>query len=365
MIFLGQASNYTWKSSWRQAFVRGRKKDSVRLSEALAKRYKSDETRVRLYHSGRSALAAAMAATTPKGSKIVVPGLTCIAVVRAVKAAGCVPEFSDIDPENLQYDLKELEKKIKHDKEIRGIVVQNTLGVTIDIAEVERMIKGKKIAIIEDLAHSAGQFYPDKREVGTVGDATILSFGKGKAVDTISGGVLVLRNMEYTMPNEPLREPRKSDQRRDRWYPVLGRHMRFWMHLKLGKVFTAVLLKLHWIQRSADAELDLDVKLPNWQARLAYERLAKRDNHKDREYRFVERREELLQELKKKGYYLNEIWYDTPVSPERYKKEAGFPDKECPNTVKVAEQIINIPLWYSEKQLAPVREIIKKYEVIK
>lgn len=363
MIFIGQASNYSWGKSWRQVFTHGRKKDAERLKEALAKRYKSDAERVRLYHSGRSALAAAIVATVPKGARVLVPGLTCIAVVRAVKAAGCVPEFCDINPENLQYDLKKLTEKIKGDESIRGIVIQNTLGVTVDVAMVEKIVKGKKIAIIEDLAHSAGQVYPDKREVGTVGDATILSFGKGKALDVISGGALVLRNEQLVMPNEPSHLPRKSDQWRDRWYPVFGRHMRFWTHFKLGKIYTAVLLKLHWIQRSADAELNLDTKLPNWQARLVLPQIEKMNKRKIRDYCLVERREELLEELRRRGIYLNEIWYDTPVSPMRYKREADFPSKECPNTIMVADQIINIPLWYSEEKLAPVYEIIKKYEV--
>lgn len=363
MIFIGQASNYTWKTSWRQVLVRGHQKDTVKFEAELARRYKSEVSRVRLYHSGRSALTAAIIATAPKGSKILVPGLTCIAVVRAVRAAGCEVEYCDIDPENLQYDLKELEKKVKSDSKIRGIIVQNTLGVTIDIEKVQAIIKGKKIALIEDLAHAAGRFYSNRQEVGTVGDATVLSFGKGKAVDVISGGALVLRNLDLVMPNRPLRNPSRADQWRDRWYPVFGRWIRFWYHLKLGKIFTAVLLKLHFIKKSADAGLDLDVKLPNWQAKLALARLKKRDKSPDREWRLVENRTELLKELEEHGFYLNEIWYDTPVSPERYKKEAAFPDQECPNTVRIASQIINIPLWYTEKQLAPVLEIIKKYEV--
>lgn len=363
MIFIGQASNYSWTRSWKQVFVGGHSRDAERLKEALAKRYKSSVECVRLYHSGRSALAAAIVATVPKGAKVLVPGLTCIAVVRAVKAAGCEPEFCDIAVENLQYDLQKLAEKVKNDTEIRGIIIQNTLGVTIDMAKVEEIIGKKKIAIIEDLAHAAGQVYPDKREVGTVGDATILSFGKGKAIDTISGGALILRNEQLVMPNEPAHLPKKSDQWRDRWYPVFGRHMRFWTHLKLGKFYTAALLKLHFIQRSADAELDLDVKLPNWQARLVLPQIEGMKKQKIRDYRLVERRGELLEELHQKGIYLNEIWYDTPVSPERYQKEANFPDKECPNTVRVAEQIVNIPLWYKPEKLVPVYEIIQKYEV--
>lgn len=389
MIFLGQASNYTFRQRIGHLFAHGNVHDSQELKQSLAQRYQVETPldgvekfeRVELYHTGRSALAAAIIAVAPKGSRVIIPGLTCIAVVRAVRAAGCEPVFVDIDPETLQYDWNALDKKLKVCYNVSTIVAQNTLGLPLDMQKLEKLAHKYHLEIVEDLAHSAGRFYPDGRAVGSVGAATALSFGKGKAIDTISGGALVLRSAKYAMPSPPRFAARRSARWRERWYPTLGAIMRAGHHVHLGKVFTAIFLKLHWLERSGDAELSLDVKLSHWQAKLAIRQLEKfpKTAAKSsgvttkkggtasgalgplREHYFVRQRSKLLLELEQKGYYLNEIWYDTPVSPVRCLKEADFPAAECPQTVEIACTIINLPTWYPEEKLTPVRELIQPY----
>lgn len=376
MIFLGQASNYTFGQVLRQIFAHGNSRDVLALKNALAKRYRverrqsdglvaEDWESVELYHTGRSALAAAVQAVAPKGSRVIIPGLTCIAVVRAVRTAGCEAEYVDIDPETLQYDFVALEQKLKasSDSPVSAIIVQNTLGITIDMARVEQLAKKYQVEIIEDLAHSAGRFYPDGREVGTVGAATALSFGKGKAIDTIAGGALVLRSAKLARPLPPLFRAKRSARWRERWYPALGASIRCGHHLGLGKVLTAIYLKLHWIERSADAELNLDTKLEPWQAKRALQQLQHLPKTPLREHYLVHDRSELLGKLAEQGYYLNEIWYDTPVSPERYLDEANFPNADCPETLWVAKSIINLPTWYPAAKLDPVRKLIQPYIV--
>lgn len=370
MVFLGQASNYHFGRAVAQLFTHGRDKDSLNLKAALAHKYQVEQPktgeqidRIALYHTGRSALAAALIATAPKGSKVVIPGLTCIAVVRAVRAAGCEPVFVDIVQDNYQYDLEALAKKLETTPDASTIIVQNTLGITLDIAAVEKLAKKYKINIVEDLAHSAGRFYPDGREVGTVGVAAALSFGKGKAIDTISGGALVLRKAKYPMVNQPLHLPSKGDRRRDRWYPFLGALMRQGYRMGLGKIVTGAFRWSRWIQPSADAELNLDTKLMNWQAKSALKQLYKLSPEPLREPILVRQREKVLEDLYQAGFKLDEIWYDTPVSPERYKKEANFPAKECPNTVKIAKMLVNLPTWYDAERIERAREILAWYEV--
>lgn len=377
MIFLGQASNYSFGRTIRHLFARnGRhhgEKKRQQLRQTLAQHYLASETNqasdparhVELYHTGRSALTAAFKALAPAGSSIIVPGLTCIAVVRAVRAAGCTPVFVDIDPKTLQYDFESLDKTIKLCYNVSIIVAQNTLGLPLEMTKLEQIAQEHHLRIIEDLAHCAGRFYPDGREIGTVGDATVLSFGKGKAIDTIEGGAAILRTAGE-LPT-PMRQPRLSDRWRDRWYPVLGAIMRAVAHLKMDKIVTGIFLKLHWIARSADATLDLELGLPGWQAGLAKRQLeqlfAQPPLGPLREFYLVKQREAVLSQLAKSGYRLNEIWYDTPVSPVRYEKEANFPVTECPHTVRIAKQILNLPTWYPPRKLDRARQIIEPYVV--
>lgn len=314
-----------------------------------------------LYETGRSALSAAIAAFVPDGGEVIVPGLTCIAVVRAVRAADCRECYVDISRKTLQYDFDDLERKLKQHPRAKAIIVQNTLGITIDMERLEKIAQQHKLTIIEDLAHSAGRFYPDGREVGSVGAATALSFGKGKAIDTISGGALVLRQPPAKAVAAPETTPRPAVRWRARWYPVLGWIMRASWHVRLNKIFTGIFLKLKWIERSADAELDLKVKLCPWQAKLAREQLKSLSRTPLREHELLVGRAQFLAAAREKGYILDEIWYDAPVSPARYAAEADFPEKDCPETVKVASEIINLPTWYSEDKLAPVRALVRQY----
>ncbi len=380
MITLGQASNYTWKQVWRHLWAWGTQRDSERLRAGLAERYQVSAEQVALYHTGRSALTAALQSVAPQGgAQVIIPGLTCIAVVRAVRAAGCKPVFVDIVPENLEYNYQKLEQALqgaqrqkatksqkaidKNDKVCYNgsiILVQNTLGITWQAQKLEKLAQRYQAQLVEDLAHSAGRFYADGREVGMIGQAAALSFGKGKAIDTISGGAVILRTGTV---QQPTRRPKWADRWRDRWYPLFGGIARGLWRCGLGKILIGGLVKIHWVQRSADAELDLEHRLTHWQAKLALRQLAKLPRTPLREYKLIQERSQALAELNRSGYCLEEIWYDTPVSPARYAEEADFPAHNCPETVKIAQQIINLPTWYPPGKLTKARAIIKKYEV--
>ena len=404
MIFLGQASNYRGRRIWRHLFAHGSAADSRRLRQTLARRYGATTLAdVQLYHTGRSALAAAIQSLVPAGSPVIVPGLTCIAVIRAIKAAGCTPVYVDIDPATLQYDLGALARTLKQlsasgktpklDKSDKvcytGIVMaQNTLGRSLVMGKIQPLADAAHFAIVEDLAHSAGRFYPDGREIGTVGAAAVFSFGKGKSIDTIEGGAAILRRTAFPVaqphvtsksatpqsfaanstPAEPLQplaqpttQPRRSDQLRDRWYPVFGWLARGFYHLGLGRFFLGALHRLHWLARSADAVLDPDQALPDWQAKLALAQLSALPATPLREHYFVQDRPAVLQSLARAGYQLAEIWYDTPVSPARYAAEAAFPTKSCPQTAWVAAHIVNLPTWYPEDKLVSARALIQQH----
>ncbi len=375
MVFLGQASNYSAGQVWRQLFAWGTQRDFTALKSRLADRYGVEQSSVTLFHTGRSALTAAIKAVAPQGKvRVIIPGLTCIAVVRAVRAAGCEPVFVDITPETLEYDYAKLEKALqpidKNDKVCYNgsiILIQNTLGIPWQVQKIEKLAQKYQAKIVEDLAHSAGRFYADGREIGSVGDAAALSFGKGKAIDTISGGAAIIRhNADFTTtltPPQPTQKPKFSDRCRDRWYPLFGALARVLWKSGVGQVLIGGLVKIDFVQRSADAELDLSRRLTYWQAKLALRQLNQLPNRPLRDFRLVRDRTEVLSKLQQEGYYLQEIWYDTPVSPARYAAEADFPTAECPQTVRIAEQIINLPTWYPAEKLARAYEIIKPYEL--
>ncbi len=366
MYFLGQAANYRGLKTWRHFFAYGTKNDSDELRAYLAAHYGTTKDHVALYHNGRSALAVAMRTLLPQGSKVVITALTCTAVVQAVRAAKCVPVYADIDLERLHFGPKELLNVLKENDNVSAVVVQNNLGNPCEIGPIEEICQRKKLVLIEDLAHCAGMHYEDGREAGTIGRVACLSFGKGKSIDTISGGAVVFRNEEDDAVKQPQKKPKLGESMRDRWYPVFAGQIRAFYYLGLGKLLTAFLIKIGCIERSADSRLSTSTRLTHWQAKLALRQLKslpRNGREPIRDYYLVKHRRELLERLAKFGYVFNDIWYDCPVAPARYYKKSKFREADCPVATAVAKHIINIPTHYDKSDMVTAYKIIKEYKI--
>ena len=371
MKFIAHASQFCLKKTLRQLFAFGFKKDSEKLKSYIAERYQVEAENVALYGSGRTALSEAIKYFTKPGDKVAITALTCFAVVEAVRSANCKPVYLDVNLKNLHFDAKALEKACVNNPEIKAVIVQNNLAYSCDIANIESVAKKYNLALIEDLAHCVGMDYSDGREAGMVGDAVIMSFGKSKSLDLISGGLLFLRKTDKRKKSfaVPVDLPSLADRFRTRLYPLFGAITRALFHLQLGRInfgrlYTAFLLQTHQIQKSADAKLDNSIRLTHWQAKLALRDL-KKIKHRTplRRFYFVENRAELLKKLTTAGFIMDDIWYSSSVSPERYYAQANFDEKACPNAVFAANHLINLPNWLNIFELAEARHLINQYEV--
>lgn len=356
--FLGRAANYSCRQIWSQLFAFGTPNDSLKLRQALATRYQATLDNVALTKNGRSALAIALQTIFKSGDEIIVNGFTCYAVIEAVKAAGLKPIFADINRETLHFDTTTLQKVIT--AKTKGIIIQNTLGIPVDIVALEEFAAQHHFQIIEDLAHCAGIKYPDGREAGTVGAATILSFGKDKSIDTISGGAVILRNSCSKPITARSKAPKLSDSLRARFYPLFGATYRMLTHIKLANPYMALLLKLRWVERSADNSLDLTRRPTHWQTKLALKQLKNLQNRPLRTFYLVNNREAVLSKLLEAGYYFDSFWYETPVAPARYYSKVDFPETTYPVATEVAKTIINLPNYYTKTEMKNAIKIIKE-----
>lgn len=362
--FLGLAANYTRKERFLHFFTIGRERDRGALQRFLVQKYKGQQAI--LTKNGRSGLALALKAYFRPGDKVIVNGFTCYAVYEAVKAAELEPIWADINKDGLNFDIDSL-KYIMEGKipGIKGIIIQNSLGNPVDIVAIEKFAKQHNLTVIEDLAHCVGVRYPDGREVGTVGSAVAFSFGKDKAIDTISGGAVVLRDPYNNTIQAPSKVPKISDTLRARFYPLFGAVAQWLSYIHLGGVWMRALVKLHWVEKSADNKLDVTRKIAKFEAKLAlrqFKVLKRNGEGPIREYYLVSDREKVLNELRKNGYYFDGFWYEKPVSPVRYYSKVNFPEKKCPIAVEVASKIINIPKYYTRESLSAARRIIDKYK---
>ena len=362
-FFLGMAAGYSGMKWLKHLTTVGHQEDYKNLTKYLATKYNGKAV---LTKNGRSALTLALKAFFKPGDAILINGFTCYAVCEAVKAANLIPIFADISKTDLNFNVDTLEDSIKstNNNRIRGLIIQNTLGNPVNISEVEKFAKDHELIIIEDLAHCTGIKYADGREVGTVGAAVALSFGKDKSIDTISGGALVLRYPTLYGIIAPMKVPKISDHLRAKFYPMFGTLCRRLTRFHIGGALMRFLVKIHFVERSADNRLDLERKPSKFEARLAMEQLQelKKDNKPLREFCYVNNRSTLLEKLQRIGYYFSGFWYEKPISPERYYSLAGFPENRCPNALYAASHIINIPTYYSKNDLKPAMDLIEKYK---
>ncbi len=365
-LFLGQASNYRAKDVLYHTFAIGSSKWSNMLKHKLAKRYGTTKNHVFLMNNGRSAIAAGLKQVLPQGGGVIINGFTCYAVLQAIEAAGCKVIYADINQKTLNFDRKTLSAALKKHPEARAVLIQNTLGITVNIQEIEDFSKKHGLIIAEDLAHCTGFKYQDGREVGSVGAFAALSFGKGKSLDSITGGALIINDRRLKTFNFDNQRPKLSDTLRARWYPLLATIGRGCSRLGIQKYWYGPLIKLRFIERAVDAKLDLSRRPAHWQARCILRQLSQIDQAGAtpiRTHRFVKNRKKVLDQLDDKGFNFREVWYDVPVSPVRYYQQVNFPEKECPVSTAVSAKIINLPTYYPSEKLSDAFSIIERYEV--
>jgi len=148
-----------------------------------------------LVSSGKAALVLILSALKklhPDRDTVLLPAFTCYSVPAAVKRAGLKIALCDTAPSSLGLDTERLKKIVTAEKranKILCIIVTHLFGCPENYGTI-RAIAGPDIPIVEDAAQAMGEEM-DGRKLGTLGDAGFYSLGRGKALSTMGGGVIV------------------------------------------------------------------------------------------------------------------------------------------------------------------------------
>lgn len=141
-------------------------------------------------NTARAGLRSLLSSISNQKLRIGVQVFTCHTVFQAIKKAGHDIVFLDMNNE-YKLDLKYLnERKDKIDV----LILTHTFGYPEQFDEIRKII-GNKI-IIEDCAHAFLSNYKG-RLCGTLGDASIYSFGLGKFPPIGAGGGVLLNNPKH------------------------------------------------------------------------------------------------------------------------------------------------------------------------
>ena len=159
--------------------------------------------------SGTSSLHLALIIAGVKtDDEVLVPSLTFIAPVNAIRYVGASPVFLDCDKTHSLDVSKTLEflknetffskgkcYNRKTNKAISAIVPVHIWGNPVEVSQLIDICKEKKIKIVEDCSESLGSFYPNKKgtlvHTGSLADIGCLSFNGNKIITSGGGGMLL------------------------------------------------------------------------------------------------------------------------------------------------------------------------------
>tara|TARA_Y100000389_G_C17368406_1_gene467631 strand:- start:8 stop:1102 length:1095 start_codon:yes stop_codon:yes gene_type:complete len=126
-----------------------------------------------------------------KGSEIIVPNNTWISTAEAVIANGHNVKFCDINLDDYSICLSDLKKKIN--KKTKAIIAVHLYGNPTNMIQLRKIIRNKKIKVIEDCAQAHGAKLK-KKHVGTFGDISTFSFFPGKNLGAFGDAGAIVTN---------------------------------------------------------------------------------------------------------------------------------------------------------------------------
>lgn len=171
--------------------------------------------------------------------EVLVPSLTYVATVNAIRYLNSYPNFVDVDEENfgicpikLEDYLKKTTKKIggrlfnkKTKREIKALIAVHLYGFPCKIDLIKKICKKYKIILIEDAAESLGSFYKSQH-TGTFGEIGVLSFNGNKTITCGGGGMIITNSKKISKKLKHLSTHAKVPNRLDHYHDEIGYNYR-------------------------------------------------------------------------------------------------------------------------------------------
>jgi perosamine synthetase len=151
-------------------------------------------------HSGFYAL---LKVLNLKRAEIIMPAYTCDIMAEVIVRTGNIPVFVDIDLADFNMRLDALQASITPNT--RAIVATHMFGYPTDIDAIRQIANSEEITIIEDSALNL------TGSTRLRGDVALFSFGPGKPLFTVRGGIVVTNNSDL---HEKLRGYRDEQMNR-------------------------------------------------------------------------------------------------------------------------------------------------------
>ena len=128
-----------------------------------------------------------------KGDEVLLPAICWSTSLWPIIQCGLKPVFVDVDKENFNINLNDLKKKIT--KKTKALMLIHVLGVSTNMDKLMKVLKKKKIILIEDTCESIGAKYKNFF-LGTFGDFSTFSFYFSHQISSVEGGMISCKSKE-------------------------------------------------------------------------------------------------------------------------------------------------------------------------
>lgn len=388
-IFNSLGSNYSipFISTSLWSIFGSKKSDLFRLEQLLTEKYSRKEERVSVVtvYKGRDAIEVALKILLEKGDAVITQAFSCYAVEEGIVRAGMRPVYADIDSDTTNVSVTTLEDAFKKDKRAKAVLIQHSLGIPADSVAIRNWCKKNGLLLIEDVAQGIGGVDKNGESLGLHADAVVLSFGKDKIVDAISGGAVVFKNSNPALA-EKIEDFRKAISQvpfvyvyEDLIYPDITSFIRKTHHFGLGKVLMVICKFLGLLGSPIKSKTDAVTAMHPAYARLALFQFASLERqilHRRRmaetyfkllhetsleplfdiselkrasNLRFSVRCKDLeevnflIAELKKQRIYVSDRWYRSAVDCGSFNCKTVYKNGSCKNAEDLSQQILNLP----------------------
>lgn len=377
-IFNSLGSNYSLSfalEAFGQIFFSSNK-SIVKLHEYLDEYFSGESY---LFYKGRDAIEFCFKTLFEDG-EVLTQAFSCYAVEEGIKRAGLKPVYVDVDENSTNMTVKTLSAAFKKTKKARAVLVQHSLGIPAEIEQIKTWCEKNNLLLVEDLAQSFGATDGRGVQLGTLADAIILSFGRDKIVDAISGGATIFKNLDVDQSDRaknffvsPLP---KSIFFKEMIYPITTYFGKVTYDLFLGRLILKMATMVGIIDSPTITKVKKASKIEAGYANLAlrslsnlHQRIKARkiiakhylnniNNKKitvvntedDIEHgtnlRFSIRTENvdaLISELKNSNIFLHDRWYRNPVDCGKSSCSSVYENGSAKNAEKLAKEVVNLP----------------------
>jgi len=313
------------------------------------------ETHVAAVNSCTAALHLSMiAAGIGPGDEVITTALTFCATVNAVIHAGATPVLADIDPQTMNINPEQIERRIT--PRTRAILPVHFAGRCCDMDAIMGIARRHRLKVNEDCAHAIESEYHGVK-AGTFGDFGCYSFYVTKNVATGEGGMVIARKEDDIARVKVLALHGMS---KDAWRRFSDEGYKHYHVVECGFKYNMMDLQaalgIHQLQRVEQNWLKRKQIWDHYQEAFHNlpltrpadpEPLTRHAHHLYTilidEKRSGIARDDFLNEMTKRRIGVGVHYLSIPEHPY-YQETFGWKPEEFPNAMRIGRQTVSLPL---------------------